>query len=81
VKSRIGAAYFKDFTWENGKVKDVPLGAGRVDKKYASMLKASGFSGPISVHVEYGEDGKDKKFFAESFRKDFATLRAWLKSA
>ena len=81
VKSHIGAAYFKDFTWDGDKAKSVPLGAGRVDKKYAKMLKASGFTGPISVHVEYGEDSKDKKFFAEAFRKDFATLRAWLKSA
>jgi len=77
VKSHIGVAYFKDFVWESGKVKSVPLGRGVVDKKYAGMLKASGFNGPISVHVEYGE-GKDKKVFAESFRKDFATLREWL---
>ena len=81
VKSHIGAAYFKDFVWDNDKVKSVPLGAGRVDKKYAPMLTASGFVGPISLHVEYGEGSSDKKLFAEAFRKDFATLRAWLKSA
>ena len=81
VKSHVGAAYFKDFVWDHDKVKSVPLGAGRVDKKYAPMLKASGFTGPISVHVEYNESSKDKKFFAEAFRKDFETLLAWLKSA
>ena len=62
VKSHIGAAYFKDFTWDDDKVKSVPLGTGRVDRKYAPMLKASGFVGPISVHVEYGEGSKDKAF-------------------
>jgi len=81
VKSHVGAAYFKDFVWDEDKAKSVPLGEGRVDRKYALMLKASGFAGPISVHVEYGESSKDKKFFAEAFRKDFATLRAWLKSS
>ena len=78
VKGRIGAAYFKDFTWENRNVKTVPMGSGLVDKKYAGMLKESGFAGPISVHVEYGEGSKDKKFFTEAFRKDFATVREWL---
>ena len=81
VKSHVGAAYFKDFVWENDKVESVPLGAGRVDKKYAPMLTASGFVGPVSLHVEYGESSKDKKFFTEAFRKDFSTLREWFKSA
>jgi sugar phosphate isomerase/epimerase len=78
VKSRVGVAYFKDFIWENRKVKNVPLGKGLVDQKFAGMLKASGFAGPISLHIEYGESQKDKMFFAECFRKDFATLREWL---
>jgi sugar phosphate isomerase/epimerase len=81
VKSHIGAAYFKDFVWDQDKVKNVPLGAGRVDRKYAPLLKASGFVGPMSVHVEYGEGSKDRAYFAEAFRKDLATLRTWLKSA
>lgn len=78
VKSHIGVAYFKDFVWEQDKTKNVPLGTGRVDRKYATLLKESDFAGPISLHVEYGE-GKDKKIFADSFRRDLATLRDWLK--
>src|SRR6185295_10126473 len=78
VKSHIGVAYFKDFVWDGSKVKSVPLGEGRVEKKYAAMLKVSGFAGPISLHVEYGETSKDKKFFADAFRKDFAMLQNWL---
>ncbi len=77
VKSHIGVAYFKDFAWDGDKTRNVPLGEGRVDQKYGGMLKASGFTGPISLHVEYGE-GKDRKVYAEAFRKDFATLRNWL---
>lgn len=77
VKSHLGVAYFKDFVWEQDKVKNVPLGEGRVDRKYAALLKASGFAGPISLHVEYGA-GKDRKVYMDAFRKDFATLREWL---
>jgi len=77
VKSHLGAAYFKDFVWEGHAVRDVPLGTGRVDHKYPTLLKESGFTGPISLHVEYGE-GKDTNIFANSFRRDLATLRDWL---
>lgn len=77
VKAHIGVAYFKDFVWEEDKLRNVPLGEGRVDKKYGAMLKESGFSGPISLHVEYGA-GQDRQVFAAAFRKDFATLRNWL---
>lgn len=77
VKSHIGVAYFKDFAWDKDKALNVPLGEGRVDRKYAALLKASGFTGPISLHVEYGE-GRDKQVFATAFQRDFATLRKWL---
>ena len=42
------------------------------------MVKAAKFSGPISLHVEYGENSRDKKFFASAFRQDLGTLRDWL---
>jgi sugar phosphate isomerase/epimerase len=77
VKSHLGAAYFKDFVWEGNTVRDVPLGTGRVDHKYPTLLKESRFTGPISLHVEYGE-GKDTKIFTDAFRRDLATLRDWL---
>ena len=59
-------------------MKNVALGQGRVDAKILKMVKASKFSGPISVHVEYGENTPDRKFFADAFRQDLATLRRWL---
>jgi sugar phosphate isomerase/epimerase len=78
VKSHIAAVCVKDFAWEGGKVKTVALGQGQVDAKVLQMVKASNFSGPISLHVEYGEASQDRKFFADAFRQDFATLRGWL---
>jgi sugar phosphate isomerase/epimerase len=81
VKSHIAAVCVKDFLWEKNEVKNVPLGTGRVDPKIMQMLKVAKFSGPISLHVEYGESGKDRKVFANAFRQDLATLRRWLSAA
>ncbi|MSU60851.1 MAG: sugar phosphate isomerase/epimerase [Pedosphaera sp.] len=78
VKSHINAVCVKDFVWDQNKVKDVPLGTGRVDKKHMTWLKESTFRGPISLHVEYGE-GIGKEALRAAFRKDFDTLREWIK--
>lgn len=77
VKSHITAACVKDFVWDQNKVKDVPLGAGRVDKKIMTLLKEAKFNGPVSLHVEYGE-GIGKQALRAAFRKDFDTLRGWI---
>jgi sugar phosphate isomerase/epimerase len=82
VKSHVTAVCVKDFAWDEANVKSVPLGTGRVDKKIISLIKEAKFAGPMSVHVEYStSDDKDKNVLGEAFRKDFETLRAWLKSA
>src|SRR5262249_40602546 len=48
VKSHITAVCAKDFVWDNNnKVKDVPLGHGRVDKKIMTLIKEAQFTGPI----------------------------------
>jgi sugar phosphate isomerase/epimerase len=78
VKSHIGAVFVKDCVWENGKLRNVPLGEGMVDKKFFAMLKEMNFTGPISIHVEYLDRSKDKKVLADAFRKDLATLKALL---
>jgi sugar phosphate isomerase/epimerase len=81
VQSHVTAVCVKDFDWNNGGVKSVPLGDGRVDKKIVSLLKEAKFMGPMSVHVEYFPgSSRDKKAIAEALRKDFEMLRAWLKS-
>jgi len=78
VQSHVTAICVKDFVWDNAKVKNVPLGQGRVNAKILQMVKASKFRGPISLHVEYGENTRDRKFFADAFRQDLGTLRRWL---
>ena len=80
VQSHVTAVCVKDFEWEKGNVKSVPLGAGRVDKKIFSLIKEAKFTGPLSVHMEYfPADSRDKKAMTEALRMDFETLRAWLK--
>jgi L-ribulose-5-phosphate 3-epimerase len=58
VESKLKMVACKDFFWEKvgGKWEATmcPLGQGMVDyPKFFKMLSASGFTGPISLHVEY----------------------------
>ncbi|MHB1081662.1 MAG: sugar phosphate isomerase/epimerase family protein [Prosthecobacter sp.] len=82
VKDHIGAAYFKDFKWDGRKLVTVPLGEGQVDPAYGKMLMKTGYSGPISLHLEYLKgDPKDAtvlKSFREAHLRDMKTLRGWL---
>lgn len=39
VKSQVAAVCVKDFAWENGKAKNMPLGQGQVDPKIMQMVK------------------------------------------
>lgn len=79
VQSHIGAVFVKDFQWKGNLAEHVPLGQGRVDRKFFEMLKASRFSGPISMHVEY-LDGQGAAANAAAIKRDFATLRGWLET-
>ena len=58
LKDRLKMVACKDFSWEKQdqgwKAEMCPLGQGMVDyPKFFELLAASGFSGPISLHVEY----------------------------
>ncbi len=79
IASNLAAVYVKDFVWEKGKVKDVPLGDGQVDRKFFPMVRESGFTGPICLHVEY-LSGKKEDALADAYGRDLATLRSWLKA-
>lgn len=95
LKSRIGCVDIKDFHWaeQGGKWhnEEVPLGEGMVDyKKYLSLLKQYGFSGPMSMHFEYplggAETGKkqlsvDKGAVLAAMKKDLMKLRSLLAEA
>ena len=78
VRSHLGAVFVKDFVWEKGRVKDVPLGTGLVDKKVFARLQEMNFAGPFSVHVEYLEGSKDKTALGDALKKDRETLKALL---
>ncbi len=81
VRDRIGAVYFKNFKWGEKRAEACPLGEGVVGKEQVAMLKKIGFSGPISLHVEYlkgnvAQDGYLKEAIAAT-KRDFAVLREW----
>ncbi len=86
----------KDCVWEKdvkGKWKSafVPLGTGMVKfPEFFSMVKHSGFNGPLQLHFEYplggANDGKAKLTIAQSevysaMRRDLRQLRGYLKDA
>ena len=80
LRPRIGALYVKDFRWTKNKRDNCPLAEGIVDQKYPAQLIASGFTGPINLHVEYL-----KPFTKENvpnqiaaIKRDSATLKRWL---
>lgn len=78
VQSHLAAVYVKDFVWDKGNVKDVPLGDGQVDRKFFPMLRELAFTGPICLHIEYLEGKKNQDALENAFGKDLTTLRSWL---
>ncbi len=82
VKDHIGAAYFKDFKWDGRKLVTVPLGEGQVDPAYGKMLMKTGYTGPISLHLEYLEGKASDPAVLKEFRaahvRDLKTLQNWI---
>jgi len=74
-----GAIYFKDFQWQGRKSETCPLGQGQINPDFAKLLRDEGYSGPISLHVEYLKgDPKDPavlKEFREAHLRDFKVLK------
>ena len=77
VKPHMGAVFAKDFDWVGDKAEHVPLGEGRVDRKFFKMHAQSGIDCPVSLHVEYLKNGDAQDNLA-AMRRDLATLRKWL---
>ena len=77
VKPHIGALFVKDFRWGEKKAEHVPLGTGRVNPKFFEMVKADGFDGPISLHVEYLKTEGTQANIA-ALRRDLKVLQGWL---
>jgi sugar phosphate isomerase/epimerase len=79
MRPRIACVYAKDFDWVGRRAEHVPLGKGRIDRDFFTRLQADKFQGPISLHVEYLEDGTVEENLA-ALRRDFGVLRGWLES-
>lgn len=73
-------AAVKDFVWENGKVRWVPLGQGQVNVPgFFEVFRAAGFAGPVSMHFEYEVASNDAML--EEIRAAAVRLRADLQKA
>jgi sugar phosphate isomerase/epimerase len=80
IRPHIQVVYVKDFVWHERKPGNVPLGQGRIDPAFFSMLAKSGFTGPISLHEEY-LDHRDASLVPthwKAIREDMQTLQTWL---
>ncbi len=74
MQSHLSAVSVKDYVWDGHKSKHTPLGEGRLDPQFFKLLKSSGFSGTISVHVEYlPKGGIDENL--QALKKDLQTLK------
>jgi sugar phosphate isomerase/epimerase len=88
--SRIQMLALKDFVWKkqaNGWEPDFcALGQGMVDfKTFFAYLKEINFSGPISVHFEYGKHNRphrsdEPELFAD-MKRDLSVLSTWMREA
>jgi L-ribulose-5-phosphate 3-epimerase len=90
VMSRLKMVAIKDFRWEKterGWVDtNCPLGEGMVDWKYFfGVLAASGFQGPISLHLEYEAPGESLAAREDNtlaaLKRDLGFLKAHLREA
>lgn len=85
VADHYGAVYFKDFKWTGRKIQTCPLGQGQVNADFAKGLLKRGYTGPISLHVEYlSGNTKDPAFVKEcreSHVRDLKVLKEWMEWA
>lgn len=85
INARLLAPYVKmasakDFVWDNGKVKWVPLGQGQVNvPEFFAIFRAAGFAGPVSIHVEY--ETKSENNMMDELAAAVVVLRKDLKKA
>ena len=78
---RLKMVAVKDFYWEKSggtwKTRNCPLGQGMVDfPRFFGMLAKAGFSGPISLHVEYNPEDE-----LSAIAQDFAFVKKQVAAA
>jgi sugar phosphate isomerase/epimerase len=77
AEPHLGAVCVKDFRWEDARPENVPLGQGRVDRRFLERLSQAAFAGPFSLHIEYLEQAGVEPNI-EALGQDLATLRQWI---
>jgi sugar phosphate isomerase/epimerase len=85
VKDHVGAVIVKDFHWRHTPGKGstvvwVPIGQGSIQPRFFTMLRASGFKGPMMMQWEYGFEGTSLEARMKTLRADTQQLRTWLKA-
>jgi len=80
IRPRIRAVYVKDFVFEKGRAKNVPMGEGIVGDKFYQTLKQSGYTGPVSIHSPYirAKNRKDALAARDAVMRDLEHLRGQL---
>ena len=80
IRPHIETVYVKDFIWDGGKPKNVPLGEGLISEDFFEMLKKSDFGGPVSLHEEYLDHRKPELVSTHlaAITQDFAILKKLL---
>lgn len=81
VRNHVDTVYIKEPHWGADQRPVVgPLGEGGVDRGFYETLKASGFAGPVSLHVEYFDAGDRSAApkALEAIGRDFAKLKGFL---
>jgi sugar phosphate isomerase/epimerase len=86
VKDRVGAVIVKDFSWTftpggGGTPAWCPIGRGMIHPRFFTMLKATGFSGPITMQFEYPFEDASIGARRRALAADNRQLRAWLTNA
>jgi sugar phosphate isomerase/epimerase len=72
-QTHLASVYVKDFKWVDGRPRWVPLGEGQLSGKFFQSLRESSFSGPITLHIEYGDHAVEPML--ANMKKDVATLK------
>ncbi len=84
VQDRVGAVIVKDFVWKRtpgrgGEPEWCPIGQGMVNPRFFTLLRASGFDGPLTMQYEYPFENNSVEARVKALKADNLQLRAWLK--
>lgn len=77
AQDRLGGIYVKDFRWNGDDVEPVPLGEGRISRRFFADVRRMNYDGIVSVHVEY-QKSAPVKLILENFAHDLRKLKEFI---